>query len=272
MNSFFSPQLPCNKHPHVPGFEALMRRLEQNHKCWKSSAAWDQLLCSHYILALWSVTTSPSSSRGAAMKWHVLGGCTKGNPQNLIWEQSGRDSKSWTLKTRWFHCQLQVKDSLELSGNGNSIEQQINNYWASLGTRDRAGSSWLSPQGTVWKAGSHLLAVVVLFAFLAGAFFCWVCFGGWATLGFFSSSALTLCFSFSFSLSFFFFSFSFFSFFFFGLFTGAWDSAASCSWTAFSWGEKGKLIKARWLLPPQTLPSASRGVSISKFKNPAGSI
>lgn len=26
--------------------------------------------------------------------------------------------------------------------------------------------------------GSYLLAVVVLLAFFAGAFFCWVCFGG----------------------------------------------------------------------------------------------
>lgn len=68
---------------------------------------------------------------------------------------------------------------------------------------------------------THLLAVVVLLAFLVGAFFCWACLAAGAALAFFSSSDLALCFSFSLSLSFFFFSFSFFSFFFFGLFTGA---------------------------------------------------
>lgn len=66
---------------------------------------------------------------------------------------------------------------------------------------------------------AHLLATVVLLAFLEGGFLGWACLVGGAALAFFSSSDLALCRSLS--LSFFRFSFSFFSFFLFGLFTGA---------------------------------------------------
>ena len=52
-----------------------------------------------------------------------------------------------------------------------------------------------------------------------------------------SSSSIFRCFSFS---TFFFFFLSFFSFFFLGLTMGPWESAVSCSCTAFSWREKDK--------------------------------
>ncbi len=50
-----------------------------------------------------------------------------------------------------------------------------------------------------------------------------------------SSSSIFRCFSFS---TFFFFFLSFFSFFFLGLTMGPWESAVSCSCTAFNWREK----------------------------------
>lgn len=78
----------------------------------------------------------------------------------------------------------------------------------------------------------NLLPGTVLLAFRAGAFFCWIGFASCPALAFLSSSSLPLLSL----LSFFFLSLSFFSFFFFGLLTGACDRAASCSWTAFSWG------------------------------------
>lgn len=56
-----------------------------------------------------------------------------------------------------------------------------------------------------------------------------------------SSSSILLCFSFS---TFFFFFLSFFSFFFLGLTMGPWDSAVSCSCTAFNWwGKKRQMTQ-----------------------------
>lgn len=83
-----------------------------------------------------------------------------------------------------------------------------------------------------WRPWKNLLPGTVLLAFLAGAFFDWAGFIGCPAFAFLSSSGLTLlCLLSLLSLS-------FLSFFLFGLLTGACESAASCSWTAFSWGQR----------------------------------
>lgn len=99
-----------------------------------------------------------------------------------------------------------------------------------------------TPEG--WTAPTHLLLVF----FLLGAFFTGttgtlaalgvlalgvlaILAGLGCLMGSSSSSTTLLCFSFS---TFFFFFLSFLSFFFLGLTMGPWESAVSCSWTAFS--------------------------------------
>lgn len=58
---------PSNKHPNAFGFEPLSQ-IAWTAPQKESSESWDQLFYSYYILELWGMTTSPSSSRGAAMK------------------------------------------------------------------------------------------------------------------------------------------------------------------------------------------------------------
>lgn len=75
--------------------------------------------------------------------------------------------------------------------------------------------------GITGHAGARLLLGFGVFVIL----------GALAGLGGGSSSSILRCFSFS---TFFFFFLSFFSFFFLGLTMGPWESAVSCSCTAFS--------------------------------------
>lgn len=102
-----------------------------------------------------------------------------------------------------------------------------------------------------WQTGfsTHLLLLFFLLgAFLIGTtgggaarlalgFGVLAIFGALAGLTGGSSSSIFRCFSFS---TFFFFFLSFFSFFFLGLTMGPWESAVSCSCTAFSWREEDR--------------------------------